>query len=84
MKKKNSSPHWDEQFMILVTENSVLEFRIICKAKVFDDTIFGSKSAKISHWVKKESDNGKCKYNKKFILQLNKLVFLKSCLKNVI
>lgn len=60
VKKKTSSPQWDESFTIYVSESSVLEFKAICKAKVFDDTMLGSKTIKLSHWLKKESDNGKC------------------------
>lgn len=61
VKKKTASPIWDEQLSISVTESSVIEFRVVGKAKVFDDSLLGSKSAKVSHWLKKESDNGKCK-----------------------
>lgn len=61
VKKKTTTPNWDEQLVINVTESSVIEFRVVNKAKVFDDSTVGSKSVKISHWLKKESDNGKCK-----------------------
>ena len=33
VKKKTSSPQWDESFTIYVSESSVLEFKAICKAK---------------------------------------------------
>lgn len=80
VKKKTSSPQWDQTFTINVKESSIVEFKVICKAKVFDDTIMGSKSVKVSSWLKKDSTNGKCKYfyqfflilveNSKFIIQL--------------
>uniref|UniRef100_A0A914C5D6 E3 ubiquitin-protein ligase n=1 Tax=Acrobeloides nanus TaxID=290746 RepID=A0A914C5D6_9BILA len=69
VKKKTSSPQWDESFTIYVSESSVLEFKAICKAKVFDDTMLGSKTIKLSHWLKKESDNGKFD-NTKIAIQL--------------
>lgn len=60
VKKKTSSPQWDEVFTLSVNESSVLEFRVVNKAKVFDDSLLGSKTVKLSHWIKKESSNGKC------------------------
>ncbi|KAI1726866.1 HECT-domain (ubiquitin-transferase) domain-containing protein [Ditylenchus destructor] len=69
VKKKTTTPNWDEQLVITVTESSVIEFRVVNKAKVFDDSIVGSKSVKISHWLKKESDNGKFE-NTKLPIQL--------------
>lgn len=62
VKKKTAAPHWDEPFVISVTESSVIEFKAVCKAKVFEDNILGTKSVKISHWLKKDSDNGKCEF----------------------
>ncbi|KAL3077143.1 hypothetical protein niasHS_013132 [Heterodera schachtii] len=59
VKKKTNSPHWDESFTLNVTENSVIEFKIFCKAKVFDDSLLASKSVKMSNWLRKESNNGK-------------------------
>ncbi|KAH7715632.1 NEDD4-like E3 ubiquitin-protein ligase WWP1 [Aphelenchoides avenae] len=59
VKKKTSSPQWDEVFTLSVNESSVLEFRVVNKAKVFDDSLLGSKTVKLSHWIKKESNNGK-------------------------
>ncbi|KAI6178218.1 E3 ubiquitin-protein ligase [Aphelenchoides besseyi] len=59
LKKKTHTPQWDELIIVNVTDSSTVEFKLFCKAKVFDDTLFGSKLAKVSHWVKKESDNGK-------------------------
>lgn len=60
LKKKTNSPHWDETFQLSVSENSIIEFRVLGKAKVFEDALLASKSVKISHWLRKESDNGKC------------------------
>lgn len=60
VKKKSSSPQWDQTFTINVYENSIIEFKVICKAKVFDDSLLGSKSVKVSSWLKKDSNNGKC------------------------
>uniref|UniRef100_A0A915CNZ7 Transcription factor BTF3 n=1 Tax=Ditylenchus dipsaci TaxID=166011 RepID=A0A915CNZ7_9BILA len=59
VKKKTATPQWDETFTFDVTDSSVIEFRVISKAKVFDNETIGSKSVKVSHWVKKESENGK-------------------------
>ncbi|KAI6219536.1 Transcription factor BTF3 [Aphelenchoides fujianensis] len=59
IKKKTHNPVWDEPVSINVTDSSTVEFRVYCKARVFDDTLHGSKTAKVSHWVRKESDNGK-------------------------
>lgn len=61
VKKRTNSPQWDEVFNVTVTDSSVIEFKVLCKNKVFDDNLFGSKTAKISHWLKRESNNGKCK-----------------------
>lgn len=73
IKKKTHNPVWDEPVSINVTESSTVEFRVYCKARVFDDTLHGSKTAKVSHWVKKESENGKCEQKSRvssFILLL--------------
>lgn len=39
-----------------------MEFDVYSKAKVFDDSLFASKKVKVNHWIKKESENGVCKY----------------------
>jgi atrophin-1 interacting protein 5 (WW domain-containing E3 ubiquitin protein ligase 1) len=59
VKKKTSSPQWDETFTVVVNESSTIEFRVLNKAKVFDDSLLGSKTIKLSSWIKKESNNGK-------------------------
>jgi Ca2+-dependent lipid-binding protein len=61
IKKKTGTPEWNENILVTVTDSSNLEFEVYCKAKIFDDVLFGSKKVKISHWVKKESENGVCK-----------------------
>jgi hypothetical protein len=43
-----------------VSENSILEFKVYSKSKILEDTLLASKSVKIYHWVKKESENGRC------------------------
>lgn len=61
VKKRSTTPQWDEQLPALqVSESSVLEFAVLNKAKLFEDTMLGRKSVKLSHWIKKESENGKC------------------------
>ena len=60
VKKKTSNPQWDESFTVNVHESSVLEIRVVEKTKLFEDNVFASKTVKISHWIRKESDNGKC------------------------
>ncbi|CAD5210212.1 unnamed protein product [Bursaphelenchus xylophilus] len=59
IKKRTNNPQWDEVFDVIVTDSSVIDFKVYCKNKLFDDNLFGSKAAKVSHWVKKDSDNGK-------------------------
>lgn len=71
VKKKTSSPQWDQTFTINVQESSIVEFKVICKAKVFDDSIMGSKSVKVSSWLKKDSTNGKCKYFYQFFFNFS-------------
>ena len=61
VKKKTSNPQWEESFTVNVHESSLLEIRVVERTKLFDDNLFASKTVKISHWIKKESDNGKCK-----------------------
>lgn len=48
-------------------ESSVLEFRVFGKSKLFEDSLIGQKILKISHAIKKESDNGKCKHTMTFL-----------------
>lgn len=43
-----------------VSESSVLDFRVFGKSKLFEDSLIGQKTLKISHAIKKESDSGKC------------------------
>lgn len=62
VKKKTSNAQFDETFTVAVTENSVLDFKVFEKTKVLENALYASKSAKISHWIKKESDNGNCKF----------------------
>lgn len=59
VKKKTTNPQWDEKIQIQAGESSVLEFRIFGKSKLFEDSLIGQKSLKMSHAIKKESDNGK-------------------------
>uniref|UniRef100_A0A914X228 C2 domain-containing protein n=1 Tax=Plectus sambesii TaxID=2011161 RepID=A0A914X228_9BILA len=69
VKKKTSSPQWEETFTVLVTESSVLEFKVFGKSKLFEDSLIGQKTLKLSHAVRKESDNGKFD-NTKVLLNL--------------
>lgn len=61
VKKKTSTPVWDESLTVNVSESSVIEVRVVERTKLFDDNLFASKIIKISHWIRKESDNGKCR-----------------------
>ncbi|VDD88272.1 unnamed protein product [Enterobius vermicularis] len=70
VKKKTSNPQWDEKIQIQAGESSVLEFRVFGKSKLFEDSLIGQKFLKISHAIKKDSDNGKFE-NTKFSLSLN-------------
>uniref|UniRef100_A0AC34FUV6 E3 ubiquitin-protein ligase n=1 Tax=Panagrolaimus sp. ES5 TaxID=591445 RepID=A0AC34FUV6_9BILA len=58
VKKKTSNAQFDETFATSVTETSVLEFKVFEKTKVLENTLYASKTAKMSHWIRKESDNG--------------------------
>ncbi|VDM07505.1 unnamed protein product [Wuchereria bancrofti] len=60
VRKKTNAPQWDEQIQIQIHESSVLEFRVFGKSKLFEDSLIGQKILKMSHAIKKESDNGKC------------------------
>ncbi|VDP15818.1 unnamed protein product [Onchocerca flexuosa] len=76
IRKKTNAPHWDEQIQfvlntqIQVHESSILEFRLFGKSKLFEDSLIGQKILKMSHAIKKESDNGKFD-NTKMTLQLS-------------
>lgn len=59
VKKRTTSPVWDEQFQVEVGESSVLEFRVYNKSKLFEDSLIGWKMLKLGHALKKESENGK-------------------------
>ncbi|VDN07491.1 unnamed protein product [Thelazia callipaeda] len=59
VRKKTNAPQWDEQMQVRVNESSVLEFRVFGKSKLFEDSLIGQKILKMSHALKKESDNGK-------------------------
>uniref|UniRef100_A0AC34QA34 E3 ubiquitin-protein ligase n=1 Tax=Panagrolaimus sp. JU765 TaxID=591449 RepID=A0AC34QA34_9BILA len=59
VKKKTSTPVWDESLTVNVSESSSIEIRVVERTKLFDDNLFASKTIKISHWIRKESDNGK-------------------------
>ncbi|EJW85887.1 hypothetical protein WUBG_03203, partial [Wuchereria bancrofti] len=59
VRKKTNAPQWDEQIQIQIHESSVLEFRVFGKSKLFEDSLIGQKILKMSHAIKKESDNGK-------------------------
>ncbi|VDN53339.1 unnamed protein product [Dracunculus medinensis] len=59
IKKKTSTPIWDEEFLVQVNEMSVIDFRIFARSKLFEDSLIGQKCLKMSHALKKESDNGK-------------------------
>lgn len=59
VKKKTSTPQWDEQIQVQVSESSILEFRVFGKSKLLEDSFIGQKSLKMSHAIKKESDGGK-------------------------
>ncbi|VDN81755.1 unnamed protein product [Brugia pahangi] len=59
VRKKTNAPQWDEQIQIQIHESSVLEFRVFGKSKLFEDSLIGHKILKMSHAIKKESDNGK-------------------------
>jgi atrophin-1 interacting protein 5 (WW domain-containing E3 ubiquitin protein ligase 1) len=58
VKKKTSNAAFDETYGISCTENSVLEFKVFEKTKMLENTLYASKTAKMSHWIRKESDNG--------------------------
>uniref|UniRef100_A0A915PUD1 E3 ubiquitin-protein ligase n=1 Tax=Setaria digitata TaxID=48799 RepID=A0A915PUD1_9BILA len=70
VRKKTSTPQWDEHMQIQIHESSILEFRVYGKSKLFEDSLIGQKMLKMSHAVKKESDNGKFD-NTKMTLQLS-------------
>ncbi len=61
VKKKCSAPIWDETFTVQVHESSQIEFRVLAKSKLFDDSLLGHKTLRISHAIKKDSDKGRCK-----------------------
>uniref|UniRef100_A0A915B110 E3 ubiquitin-protein ligase n=1 Tax=Parascaris univalens TaxID=6257 RepID=A0A915B110_PARUN len=69
VKKKTSTPQWDEQLQVQVSESSILDFRVFGKSKLFEDSLIGQKTLKVSHAIKKESDSGKFD-NTKITLQL--------------
>jgi atrophin-1 interacting protein 5 (WW domain-containing E3 ubiquitin protein ligase 1) len=58
VKKKTSNAQFDETFAVSVTETSVFEFKVFEKTKILENTLYASKTAKMSHWIRKESDNG--------------------------
>uniref|UniRef100_A0A914YB74 E3 ubiquitin-protein ligase n=1 Tax=Panagrolaimus superbus TaxID=310955 RepID=A0A914YB74_9BILA len=58
VKKKTSNAQFDEVFTASVTETSVLEFKVFEKPKILENILYASKTAKMSHWIRKESDNG--------------------------
>uniref|UniRef100_A0A7E4V081 E3 ubiquitin-protein ligase n=1 Tax=Panagrellus redivivus TaxID=6233 RepID=A0A7E4V081_PANRE len=59
LRKKTSTPQFDETFTVNVTDTSLLEFKVFEKTKLFEDVVYASKVAKIAHWIRKESDHGK-------------------------
>ncbi|VDK47380.1 unnamed protein product [Anisakis simplex] len=69
VKKKTSTPQWDEQLQVQVNESSLLDFRVFNKSKVFEDSLIGQKTLKLSNAIRKESDGGKFE-NTKITLQL--------------
>lgn len=56
---------------IQVHESSILEFRVFGKSKLFEDSMIGQKTLKMSRAIRKESDNGKCKYVVVFLQSLD-------------
>lgn len=60
VKKKTHTPSWDEPFTLNVADSSILEFKIFSKTKFFDDNLLASKAVKVSQWIRKDSENGKC------------------------
>ncbi|VDK68818.1 unnamed protein product [Litomosoides sigmodontis] len=59
VRKKTNAPQWDEQIQIQIHESSTIEFRVFGKSKLFEDSMIGQKTLKMSRAIRKESDNGK-------------------------
>lgn len=62
VKKKSNTPEWDESFAAYVTESSSLVFRVLNKAKLFDDTLLAQAKLKLSSVPRTENGECKCFY----------------------
>jgi hypothetical protein len=72
VKKKTSNAQFDETFAVSVTETSVFEFKVFEKTKILENTLYASKTAKMSRWIQKESDNGNFSASKITLLATGK------------
>lgn len=66
VKKKSSTPEWNEHLNVHANDSSTLSFRLLQKAKLFDDTCLGIAKVKLSGVAKNE--NGECKWQLFFFL----------------
>ena len=82
MKKKTSAPEWNEHLNVHANETSTLSFRLLQKAKLFEDTCLGMAKIKLANVGKTE--NGECEFSDEIQIVANMICCVEHWLRNYV